>query len=74
MSNYELYIARNEIFARHGRMFNNGDLQTYFGSKSWYHPSIAPEDFSDSLLNSTEKANIETMSKIENARGSSYVS
>lgn len=74
LSNYELYIARNEIFARHGRMFNNEDLQTYFGSKSWYHPSIAPEDFSDSLLNSTEKANVETMSKIENARGSSYVS
>ena len=36
LSDWELYIARNEIYARHGRGFKNKDLQEYFGSKSWY--------------------------------------
>lgn len=74
LTNYELYIARNEIFARHGRMFNNEDLQDYFGSKSWYHPSVKAEDFDESVFNSHEKKNIETMAKIENSRGSKFVS
>lgn len=74
LTNYELYIARNEIFARHGRMFNNEDLQDYFGSKSWYHPSVKAEDFDESVFNSHEKKNIETMAKIENSRGSKFIS
>ncbi len=74
LSNYELYIARNEIFARHGRMFNNEDLQAYFGSKDWYHPTVEAKDFDESVLNSTEKKNIETMAKIENDRGSTFIS
>ena len=74
LSNYELYIARNEIFARHGRTFNNADLQSYFGSKSWYSGTVSPDAFDDSVLNQYEKANIEAISKIENDRGSSYVS
>ena len=74
LSNYELYIARNEIFARHGRTFNNADLQNYFGSKSWYSGTVSPDAFDDSVLNQYEKANIDAISKIENDRGSSYVS
>ena len=34
----ELDIMRNEIFARHGWVFNRKDLQQYFESQSWYHP------------------------------------
>lgn len=74
LTNYELYIARNEIFARHGRMFNNEDLQAYFGSKDWYHPTVAADDFDESVFNSSEKQNIETMAKIENERGSQFIS
>ena len=32
----ELRIARNEIYARHGRLFVDEALQAYFNSKSWY--------------------------------------
>ncbi len=32
----ELRLARNEIYARHGRQFNDKELQAYFNSKSWY--------------------------------------
>lgn len=73
MSDYELYLARNEIFARHGRIFKNSDLQEYFGSKSWYDPRYTPEEFSESMLNANEKANIERMAKIEQDRNSPYI-
>lgn len=32
----QLDLARNEIFARHGRVFKRQELQKYFESKSWY--------------------------------------
>ena len=36
LSKEELRLARNEIFARHGRKFDDAQLQSYFESKSWY--------------------------------------
>jgi hypothetical protein len=41
------------------------ELQDYFNSKSWYRGTIRPEDFSESMLSETEKANIETIKKYE---------
>jgi len=31
-------IMRNEIFARHGYVFNSTDLKEYFGKQPWYKP------------------------------------
>lgn len=75
LSDFELYIARNEIYARHGREFNNQDLQDYFSNKDWYTPRYSPESF-DSIvtLNAYEKKNAETILAIEKRRGSSYLS
>lgn len=53
----ELRIARNEIYARHGRLFDDEQLQDFFDSKSWYHGDIEPGDFNDELLNEYEIAN-----------------
>lgn len=62
----QLKLARNEIFARHGRKFDSEYLQNYFNSKDWYTPSIEPDDFDyDTLLNSYEKANIDIIKKAE---------
>lgn len=72
-SAYDLYLARNEIYARHGRMFVNDDLNSYFNSKAWYRPSIAPEDFNDSMLNQTERDNLQTILTVERSIGSPYV-
>ncbi len=36
LSKAQLELARNEIFARHGRAFKRADIQNYFESKSWY--------------------------------------
>ena len=55
----ELRLARNEIYARHGRRFNDSVLQEYFDSKEWYVGTIAPEDFSESVFNEYELANRE---------------
>lgn len=58
MSSAELQIARNEIYARHGRRFNNPTLQTWFDSCSWYNGTIAPSQFDEGVFNDTELANI----------------
>jgi len=57
----ELRLARNEIFARLGRMFNDQELQDYFNSKSWYIPVYSPEvfdAFGNSALNAIEIENL----------------
>lgn len=76
LSNHDLFIARNEICARHGRIFRNAELKSYFNSKPWYHEIYSPQDFDSRIygtLNSYEKKNTEAMKSIEHARGSSYL-
>lgn len=65
LSKEELRLARNEIFARQGRKFDDVQLQSYFDSKSWYKGTIDPEDFSESMLSEIEKKNIELIKKYE---------
>lgn len=52
---WELTLARNEIYARHGYIFRNEELRKYFQTKKWYKPR---ENFSDEDLNEIEKDNI----------------
>lgn len=57
----QMRIARNEIMARHGRKFNDKELQTYFESKAWYKGTIDPETFdreTQKELNQYETKNI----------------
>ncbi|WP_026657782.1 YARHG domain-containing protein [Butyrivibrio sp. AC2005] len=70
-TNDELRLARNEIFARHGRTFKDQKLQDYFNSKSWYTPRYSPEEFDskmDQILNVWEKSNVETIKQVEASR------
>lgn len=69
LTNEELRLARNEIYARHGRKFTNAELQAYFSAKPWYTPVYEADDFdakSDSLLNKYEKANRDRIVSLEN--------
>ena len=71
----ELWYARNEIYARHGRGFKDSALQSYFDSKPWYTREYSPEEF-DSMadpLNSTEKANADAIKAVERDMGSSHL-
>ena len=59
VSLHELRLLRNEIYARHGRIFKRTDwLQQYFGSQPWYDPK---EDFKDEEISGNDKTNIETI-------------
>ncbi|MBR1691757.1 MAG: leucine-rich repeat protein, partial [Lachnospiraceae bacterium] len=58
LSKEQLRIARNEIYARHGRKFNDEQLQAYFDRCTWYQGTVDPEDFDEEeVLNDYEKAN-----------------
>ena len=65
----ELRIARNEIYARCGRRFNDPGLQAYFDSQPWYHGTIMPDDFKESLFNIYEKKNSEFIAAYEKRKG-----
>ena len=71
LSDYEILLARNEIYARHGRIFVNEELDNYFRSKSWYQPTVSGEDFTQeyasSVFNDFEARNIDTIVKYEQA-------
>ncbi len=56
---WSLMIARNEIYARHGRKFNDANIQAYFNKQSWYRGTIAPDDFDPGVFNIYEEANID---------------
>ena len=70
LSNHALYLARNEIFARHGFPFETEELKAYFSAKPWYSPNAGGA----SALNAVELANAELILDIEHARRSPYAS
>ena len=68
----QLRVARNEIFARHGRKFVDPHLNKWFFSKGWYMqiPVKYEPDAFDRLpqpLGKIELSNIDTIIKYENA-------
>ncbi len=56
LSNWQLTLARNEIYARHGRPFDNPHIRNYFMSQGWYAPDPR---FSESRLSQIERTNAE---------------
>ena len=63
LSLHELRLLRNEIYARHGRIFKTVWLQQHFGGELWYEPR---EDFKDEEISGADKTNIETIVAYEN--------
>jgi hypothetical protein len=55
---------RNEIYARHGKIFKDKELQRYFSSFDWYKPDPA---FSEQALSEIEKQNITSIFNYEQA-------
>lgn len=71
----DLFIARNEIYARHGRGFKNEELRNHFGATSWYVEQYSPEEFDarPDPLNEIEKANASLIGEVERERNSPYL-
>ena len=53
---------RNEIYARHGKVFKDRWLQGYFKSFDWYK---ANPNYSDAVLTAVEKQNIAAIAAYE---------
>ncbi len=62
-----IHLAKNEIYARHGYIFANEDLNNYFKGQIWYKPLISPENFNDNLFNNNEQANLKLLSDLESS-------
>lgn len=63
-----LRLARNEIYARHGRKFESEDLRQYFESQPWYNGYLSQEEFDDGVLNEYERENLDLLKAIENGQ------
>ncbi len=59
---WELAAARNEIFARHGRIFVTPEWSSYFATKSWYTPLYSDVD---DMLSDCEWSNLKMIMKLE---------
>lgn len=66
----QLYLARNEIFARHGYDFGTPFLRDYFGGLSWYE---AKAGFKNPSLTAIESANVNTILAVEKELGGPYL-
>lgn len=65
----ECRIARNELYARHGRKFTDEALQDYFDSCDWYEGTVEADDFDDSVMNEYETANRDLIVQYEEEQG-----
>ncbi|PYS40740.1 MAG: hypothetical protein DMF71_12715, partial [Acidobacteria bacterium] len=63
LSLHELRLLRNEVYARHGRIFKTMWIQQYFSFQPWYDQK---EDFKDEDLSGPDKTNVETIVAYEN--------
>ncbi len=62
----DMMIGRNEIFARHGYIFQDEGLKAYFESMSWYEGTIPSDQFnSEAVFNDFEKKNVELIKRVE---------
>ena len=68
MTIQQINYAKNEIYARHGRIFASQELKNYFESKSWYQGTIDGAAFDrdyKQFFNQYEIVNAEFLSQIE---------
>ena len=62
-SKKDIQWAINEIYARHGYIFDMEPYQSYFSNCPWYTPKYTRDQFDSSWLNTYESANIKFLSK-----------
>ena len=60
-----IHVAKNEIYARHGYIFKNQDLNAYFLSQLWYLPEFDSETFDSSVFNEYENANLQLLVQLD---------
>lgn len=68
LSDRDLMLARNEIFARRGFIFSTQWLQGYFLTQSWYQGTTTASQFDAGVFNAYERANIDLILRVEAER------
>jgi len=63
----QLRLARNEIYARYGRQFQDQGLQDYFNSKKWYQDLPKLPLGTEPTLSKLELSNIDLIKQYEEA-------
>lgn len=63
LTNDELQLGINEIYARHGRKFSSEKYRNYFSEKTWYNGTIEPDHFDEKVLNGYEQENIRKLTE-----------
>ncbi len=72
LSQQEVSLARNEIYARHGRKFSTPEIHDYFMEQPWYTEIYEPEEFdsmANEVFNEYEKENVKTIINYEEKMG-----
>lgn len=70
LSDSNLTLALNEIYARRGRIFKDAYLSSYFKTKSWYTPKYTSDEFSKNVtFNSYEQKNLQLLIDEQKSRG-----
>ncbi len=69
MTQEEVMLARNEIFARHGRVFRTASIQAYFESCAWYVPDPSFDENAPDALDVIEQANLRLLIEYETEHG-----
>lgn len=57
LTHWELLVARNEIYARHGYIFTHEELKAYFESCQWYTPLYPADTFDFGMMSELEVRN-----------------
>lgn len=65
LNDNQLRIAKNEILAKHGCIFEDISLNNYFNSKRWYEGKVEEAEFDQAQLSEIEKSNYEAIEKAE---------
>lgn len=62
----DLTLARNSLYARHGRSFNDAELRRYFLAQPWYRPDPSYQDL---VLSPLEKENARFILRYQESSG-----
>lgn len=66
LNKHQIQLLINEIYAKHGYKFNDGEWANYFSNKTWYVG--VKSDVKESDFNDFEKSNMEILKNIRSAK------
>ena len=65
LSQFEIRLIANEIYARYGYAFRSEIYSDYFGQFDWYDPIYDPEEFPYDILSEEAQANLNMIEEYE---------